>query len=53
MNLCEDGHDEVCYEARNCPACEALSEKDKEINILEKIIEDLKDEIESMKEGEL
>lgn len=21
MKLCDDGHDEVCYEVRNCPAC--------------------------------
>ena len=22
MTLCSDGHDEVCYEGRDCPACE-------------------------------
>lgn len=22
MNLCDDGHDEVCYEGKYCPACE-------------------------------
>ena len=21
MNLCSNGHDEVCYEGRYCPAC--------------------------------
>ena len=21
MNLCSDGHDEVCYECRECPVC--------------------------------
>ena len=24
MNLCNDGHDEVCYESRTCPACEKI-----------------------------
>lgn len=22
MNLCSDGHEEVCYEGRSCPACD-------------------------------
>lgn len=22
MNLCSDGHEEVCFEYRKCPACE-------------------------------
>ena len=21
MNLCSDGHEEVCYEGRKCPVC--------------------------------
>jgi hypothetical protein len=21
MNLCDDGHDEICYEVVSCPAC--------------------------------
>lgn len=24
MELCEDGHDLICYESRKCPACELL-----------------------------
>lgn len=28
MNLCDDGHDEVCYEGRECPACELKQERD-------------------------
>jgi len=35
MNLCSDGHDEVCYEGRNCPACEAL--EDLRIELQDKI----------------
>lgn len=26
MNLCNDGHDEICYEGRICPACSVLEE---------------------------
>lgn len=24
MNLCDDHHQEVCYECRKCPVCEAV-----------------------------
>jgi len=24
MNLCSDGHDEICYEVRKCPLCEMM-----------------------------
>jgi hypothetical protein len=36
MNLCSDGHDEVCYSERRCPACELAKEKDAEIKKLER-----------------
>ena len=38
MNLCDDGHEEVCFEGRNCPVCEKIEE----IRELEKQIDDLK-----------
>lgn len=41
MYLCDDGHDEVCYESRNCPVCEKL----KEISDLEDKIYDLTDKV--------
>jgi hypothetical protein len=28
MKLCSDGHDEVCYEAKHCPACDANKRSD-------------------------
>jgi peptidoglycan hydrolase CwlO-like protein len=34
MNLCDDDHEEICYESRNCPCCELK----KEIKILEEEI---------------
>lgn len=43
MTLCEDGHDEVCYEGRNCPVCEKMDE----ITELEKEIERLKIELDN------
>jgi len=30
MKLCDDEHDEVCYEDRECPACAMKYERDKE-----------------------
>ena len=31
MKLCDDGHDEVCFEGRDCPACLIKEELEKEI----------------------
>lgn len=52
MNLCSGGgfnsHDEVCYEGKSCPVCEqkdVVSEKETEIENLEKKIRDKDDEI--------
>ncbi len=47
MDLCNDGHEEVCYTSvsyhgnkNNCPVCQMLEEKQDEIDVLnEKIIE--------------
>ena len=48
MQLCSDDHGEVCYESRNCPACEALEAltkvKDAEIKGLETQIGTLQEE---------
>lgn len=27
MYLCSRGHEEICFESRNCPLCEVISEK--------------------------
>ena len=42
MNLCDHGHEEVCFEGRNCPVCEKIEE----IMELEKQIDDLKLQLE-------
>jgi hypothetical protein len=41
MNLCNDGHAEVCYDQRSCPACDAIGDKDSEIANLRDEIKEL------------
>ncbi len=50
MNLCEDGHEEVCYDGRYCPVCEIIKEHTKRIESLQDEIEDLNKTIESLDE---
>ena len=45
MNLCSDGHEEICHESRKCPVCEALAEKDNEIESLKEKIENLQSKL--------
>ena len=48
MYLCDDGHDEVCYDVKDCPVCVKMSE----IVELEDKIFGLKDDIKNLKEDE-
>jgi len=41
MNLCSDGHDEVCYDRRYCPVCDVKENLEGEIAGLEKQIKEL------------
>lgn len=43
MNLCNDQHDEIVYEGRNCPLCAAL-DYNKE---LDETVADLKNKLEA------
>lgn len=45
MNLCSDGHEEICYEGRECPLCEVITRRNDQIEQLEDQIADLKIEI--------
>jgi len=45
MNLCNHGHDEVCFEGRNCPVCEMETDKNSEISKLEDKISELENQI--------
>jgi F0F1-type ATP synthase membrane subunit b/b' len=57
MNLCSDNHDEVCFEGRECPACNVISEKDSEIQKLqseidntEPLLQELRDQAQGYKD---
>ena len=48
MTLCDDGHDEICYDGRNCPACELLktiSDQEDKISELTDKVNDLNERI--------
>lgn len=48
MNICHDGHEEICFEGRKCPFCDELATKEAEIDRLNEDIDDLKNEIRSL-----
>ena len=34
MNICDNGHGEVCYESAYCPACQEKNNRDDKINAI-------------------
>lgn len=52
MNLCDVGHDEVCYEGRHCPACTVAQEKDDEISQLNERIVELQSQVQELENQE-
>ena len=48
MNLCDDGHVEVCFEDRHCPVCAVIEERDK----LETQLDDAREEIKALERNE-
>lgn len=40
MNLCSEGHEEVCFEGRDCPVCEAIETADSLQSDLDSLLED-------------
>ncbi len=44
MDLCSDGHEEVCFETRECPACAAIGEKQSEIDDMKSELKEVKAE---------
>ncbi|GAF99286.1 unnamed protein product, partial [marine sediment metagenome] len=46
MELCSDKHGELCYEGRNCPACEVIEELQAEIDGLQEELKSLEKVIE-------
>lgn len=52
MNLCSNGHDEVCFESKNCPVCEMEVKLKEQISKLEDQIKDLENEVDALSKGE-
>jgi hypothetical protein len=53
MELCSDGHDEVCFEARRCPVCEVMEKRDEVLEDLRAArakIEKLEDELSNLED---
>ena len=45
MELCSDGHPEICYDERDCPMCDLETDLRSEIKELEKQVESLQSEV--------
>jgi transcription initiation factor IIE alpha subunit len=43
MRMCDDGHDEIVYECKQCPVCKAM----REIDDLERENSELREELEA------
>lgn len=52
LNICNDGHDEVCFEGRGCPVCLLREDKDSDILKLEDQITGLEKQIEHLEAQE-
>ena len=55
MELCSNGHEEVCYKGGNCPVCleqDAIKELEEENDELKGRIDELKDEIKELQAHE-
>lgn len=53
MDLCSDGHEEVCYEGRRCPACMAIDDrKDAEAELERALteVDELKARVDSLEQ---
>lgn len=48
MNLCSEGHDEICYEGRRCPVCELKNDFQYQIDEMQKIIDRQEVDLEKM-----
>jgi len=46
MNLCSNGHDEICYEGHSCPVCELITDNTSKIESLEGQVKELEQKVE-------
>lgn len=44
MTFCDDGHEEICFDGRNCPLCDVIFERDQ----LASKVSDLQNNIEEL-----
>ena len=49
MELCSDGHNEVCFEGRDCPICLMVNDYEQQIYDLRYTIDILEDEVKDLK----
>ncbi len=52
MTICNDSHEEIVFDSRDCPLCEAIFALDNERDEIENLreeIQDLQEEIEELK----
>ena len=55
MQICDDGHDEICFEGKDCPLCKAtqqIEELEKDNERLQEDIDGLEEELEELKDNE-
>jgi hypothetical protein len=45
MNICDNGHDEVCFEENKCPVCILIEEYEDQLKELKETITDLEGQI--------
>ncbi len=50
MNLCDDGHDEICYSQYTCPLCACIKDRDHEFDLQDRAIDALKDQVADLKQ---
>jgi hypothetical protein len=48
MNLCSDGHNEVCYGGRVCPVCDIREDLEQTISVLESDITSLERNVDDL-----
>ena len=50
MNICNDNHDDIAFESRNCPLCELRSQYTEDIDTLHSIHSLLQSQLENLEE---
>jgi phage shock protein A len=51
LNLCDSGHDEICFAGHTCPFCETIKKSEKQIADLGSVIDSMMDDVSTMEEN--